>query len=181
VAGTGPHDPATAGGQLKVENWLPILIPILTLLLGWGLSQFTEVLKDRRATERERQARETDLQRSTLLELQDALLEASKLASEAQLEEFVATLPELDDRGRREADERIREAHNRFYQASARCRLLLSRVQDEKARATAAFFLAAAGMMAHHNPQTDEADSKRARESYGKTIDLLGKLLRERY
>ena len=93
----------------------------------------------------------------------------------------MATLPELDDRGRREADERIREAHNRFYQASGRCRLLLSRVQDEEARGTAAFFLAAAGIVAHYNPETDEADSKRARESYGKTIDLLGKLIRERY
>jgi hypothetical protein len=50
----------------------------------------------------------TELQRSTLLELQDALMDASKLASQVQLEEFVATLPELDDRGRREADERVR-------------------------------------------------------------------------
>jgi hypothetical protein len=60
-------------------------------------------------------------------------------------------------------------------------RLLLSRVRDEEARGTAAFFLAAAGMAAHYNPETDEADSKRARETYGKTIDLLGKLIRERY
>jgi hypothetical protein len=30
---------------MKVETWLPIL----TLLLGWGLAQVTEVLKDRLA------------------------------------------------------------------------------------------------------------------------------------
>ena len=101
---------------MKTEIWLPIL----TLGLGWGLAQITEVLKDRRASTRERQARVAELQRSTLLELQDALLDASKLASEAQLEEFVATLlHETDDKGRREADERVREAHNRYNQASA--------------------------------------------------------------
>jgi hypothetical protein len=162
---------------MTAQTWLPIL----TLALGWAGAQATEMYRHRTASRRERQARRDELQRNTLLELQDALLDASKLASQAQLEEFVATLPELDDRGRREADERIREAHNRFYQASGRCRLLLSRVQDEEARGTAAFFLAAAGIVAHYNPETDEADSKRARETYGKTIDLLGKLIRERY
>jgi hypothetical protein len=67
---------------MKAETWLPIL----TLVLGWAGAQTTEVLRDRRASTRERQARETELQRSTLLELQDALLDASKLASQAQLE-----------------------------------------------------------------------------------------------
>jgi hypothetical protein len=51
---------------MKTEIWLPIL----TLGLGWGLAQITEVLKDRRASTRDRQARVTELQRSTLLELQ---------------------------------------------------------------------------------------------------------------
>jgi hypothetical protein len=148
---------------------------------GWAAAQATEMYRHRTASRRERQARRDELQRNTLLELQDALLDASKLAREAQLEEFVAALPELDDRGRREADERVREAQNRFNQARDRCLLLLSRVQDEEARGTARFFLAANTMVAHYDPETDEADSKRARESYRTTIDLLGKLIRERY
>jgi hypothetical protein len=89
---------------MTAQTWLPIL----TLALGWAGAQATEMYRHRTASGRERQARRDELQRNTLLELQDALLDASKLASQAQLEEFVATLPELDDRGRREADERIR-------------------------------------------------------------------------
>jgi hypothetical protein len=54
---------------MKAETWLPIL----TLVLGWGLAQVTEVLRDRRATNRDRLARRAELQRMTLLELQEAL------------------------------------------------------------------------------------------------------------
>jgi hypothetical protein len=60
--------------MMKVETWLPLL----ALILGWGLSQITEVWKDRRASDRERLARQAELQRTTLLDLQDALLEPTR-------------------------------------------------------------------------------------------------------
>jgi hypothetical protein len=44
---------------------------------GWGLAQVTELFRDRRLSDRERHARRAELQRATLLELQDALLELS--------------------------------------------------------------------------------------------------------
>jgi hypothetical protein len=60
---------------MKAETWLPIL----TLVLGWGLAQVTEVLRDRRATNRDRLARRAELQRMTLLELQEALADQGGL------------------------------------------------------------------------------------------------------
>lgn len=56
---------------MKAETWLPIL----TLVLGWGLAHVTEVWRDRRIRDRDRQARQAELQRPTLLALQDAMLE----------------------------------------------------------------------------------------------------------
>jgi len=52
-----------------------IWLPLSTLALGWAGAQVTEVLRDRRTTTRERLARRAELQRTTLLELRDALLE----------------------------------------------------------------------------------------------------------
>jgi hypothetical protein len=65
---------------MKAETWLPIL----TLVLGWGLAQVTEVWRDRRVRDRDRQARQAELQRTTLLALQDVLLELFNLTVPAQ-------------------------------------------------------------------------------------------------
>jgi hypothetical protein len=65
---------------MRVETWLPLV----TLALGWAGAQITEILRDRRTSDRERQARQGELQRATLLDLQDALLELSNRTSEVQ-------------------------------------------------------------------------------------------------
>ena len=50
-----------------------IWLPIATLVLGWAGAQVTELLRDRRTSTRDRLARRAELQRTTLLELQEAL------------------------------------------------------------------------------------------------------------
>jgi hypothetical protein len=50
-----------------------IWLPLVTLVLGWAGAQVTEVLRDRRTTTRELLGRRAELQRMTLLELQEAL------------------------------------------------------------------------------------------------------------
>jgi hypothetical protein len=94
-----------------------IWLPLVTLVGGWGLAQVTETLRDRRTTDRERLARRAELQRTTLLTLQDHLLEVLKLS---------AIWDALD------ADERTRLRH-----ATAEGRLLASRVEHEDARKAA--------------------------------------------
>jgi len=58
-----------------------IWLPLVTLVGGWGLAQVSETLRDRRTTDRERLARRAELQRTTLLSLQDQLLEVLKLSA----------------------------------------------------------------------------------------------------
>ena len=101
-----------------------IWLPLVTLVAGWGLAQITETLRDRRTTDRERLARRAELQRTTLLSLQDHLLETFKLT--ARWEGLAA-------------EERTRLRH-----ATAECRLLASRVEHEDARKAANDFVAAA-------------------------------------
>jgi hypothetical protein len=50
-----------------------IWLPLATLVLGWVGAQVTDVLRDRRTITRDRLARQAELQRTTLLELQEAL------------------------------------------------------------------------------------------------------------
>jgi hypothetical protein len=162
---------------MKSEIWLPLV----TLALGWAGGIGTEAFRDRRASERERQARQAELQRSTLLELQDALLETANLAREANAASYVATLDDLAEGAKRLAEERAREARSQLEKAQSKAGLLASRIQDDQARQAVTTLIAVASMVALFNPKTDEADLKRLRESFRKAIDLLGKLIRERY
>jgi hypothetical protein len=170
---------------MKAEIWLPIL----TLAIGWAGAQATEMLRDRRTSEREREAskrereaRQAELQRGTLLELQDALLKVSNSAGDAHAASFVTTA--VNDRGepsKQIAEDREREARDRLSRANDGARLLASRVQDDQARQAVKTFLTVASMAAQFNPETAEADMKRLHGSYRKAIDLLGELIRERY
>jgi hypothetical protein len=165
------------------------LLPLVTFILGLAGALATEAFRDRRASSRERQARQAELQRTTLLELQDALLELFNLASEADLAAFMVTLEDAREQtknpaAKREAEEDARRATKRLHDADAKARLLISRVQDEQARRAATLFRHAADMVVVVDPKAEELDLtriSRATETYGKAVDLLGKLLRERY
>jgi hypothetical protein len=83
-----------------------IWLPLAALLGGWGLAQVTEVLKDQRASNREHQARQSELQRTTFLALQDVLLDLTNLVYKA-----VMTLPgspreHPDEKAKKEAARR---------------------------------------------------------------------------
>jgi hypothetical protein len=168
---------------MKIETWLPIL----TLALGWAGAQVTEVLRDRRASNRDRQARQAELQRTTLLELQDALLELYNLRSAADIALFEVALEDVREvpspPAKRAAEEEARKAKDRFRDAEAKARLLISRVQDDRARRSAIMFCNAADLVLIREPSTDlelERVSK-VTQAYGQATDLLGELIRERY
>jgi hypothetical protein len=128
-----------------------IWLPLVTLLAGWGLAQVTEVLKDRRAIDRERQARQAELQRATLLALQDALLEVNNLASNVGFALFVIALQDHREHpnpaAKRKAEEDQAEAMHRLREATGKAELLLSRVQDQQTRTEASLLVNSADMV----------------------------------
>jgi hypothetical protein len=158
-----------------------IWLPLIALVLGWALAQVTEVLKDRRAIDRERQARQAELQRATLLALQDAALELSNLASEVNLTRFIITLEYPDEASKEVAEERDLQAKTRLREASRKAQLLLSRVQDDQARKDADLLIRAADMVRILDQEAADKNLRALHTRYGKLIDRLGELLRERY
>jgi len=142
---------------METDIWLPLA----TALGGWGLAQVTEVLKDRRASNREHQARQSELQRTTLLALQDQLLEVFKLTASWRALEA--------------------EARTRLRHTTAMGRLLASRVEHDGARKEIRAFLKAAVRLARTTNDITEEEVSRATSMYTDATDLIGMLLRERY
>jgi len=122
---------------MKAETWLPIL----TLVLGWAGAQVTEVLKDRRASNRERQARQAELQRTTLLALQDVLLDLTNLVDKAAFTLSVSTREHPNEEAKTEAAREEWAARRRLWEATSKARLLVSRVEDDEARKQATLLL----------------------------------------
>lgn len=154
---------------MNAETWLPIL----TLILGWAGAQITDLIRDRRTNDRERQIRRSEMQRATLLELQDALLELLKRTTELRRWRLskARSEPALVDDVRREG-----EAIARMGDADAKVELLGSRVLDADARRASTCDLAV--------PQkgiAEPVDMKELSERYTDAIDRLGVLIRERY
>jgi hypothetical protein len=139
-----------------------IWLPLVTLLGGWGLAQVTEVLKDWRASNRDRLARRSELQRTTLLALQDQLLEVFKLTARGPVLEA--------------------EARTQLRHATATGRLLASRVEHDDVRKEARVFLKASVRLARPNADDmTEEEIRRATDMFTDATDLIGMLLRERY
>lgn len=155
-----------------------IWLPLATLLGGWGLAQITEALKDRRASNRDRLARRVELQRSTLLSLQDALLELSTAADAARHADALTAISGPGEDDRRQA---AWQEMQRMWKAQASAQLLCSRVEDQRTRNFATLAIAAATMLVPYDDATSEEAMERASSSYRRTIDRIGELLRERY
>lgn len=162
---------------MKVETWLPIV----TLLLGWAGAQVTEILRDRRANNRERLARQAELQQSTRLALQDTLLQVTDLASAAHLAAFRTTLAHPDEGATREAEKQEREAKFRVLEAADKAKLLISRIDDERARMEAALLLHAAYMVGPADADAANEALNQLHDRYAQVVDRLGELIRERY
>jgi hypothetical protein len=158
-----------------------IWLPLATLIGGWGLAQVTEVLRDRRASGRDRQARQADLQRTTLLALQDTLLELFSLTGPAQGAFFGYHRNHPNESARKQAVARLVETHQQFKDADARARLLISRIEDDEVRQSATLFLDAAGIVLKLSMNTEVAKLEPIPEAYGQAIDRIGEILRQRY
>jgi hypothetical protein len=155
-----------------------IWIPLATLVLGWAGAQVTEVLRDRRTSDRDRLARRFELQRSTLLNLQDALLELSTAAEAARLADSLAKLdlPDRDDRRLTAWQEK-----QRLWRAKTTAWMFCSRVEDEQARGLAEEAAAAADGLVPYDAATRDEVYARANDSYQRAMERIGELLRERY
>jgi hypothetical protein len=101
-----------------------IWLPLATLVLGWTGAQVTEMLRDRRTTTRERLARRAELQRTTLLELQEALAELLG-GVHANLTIDVAILNEVEQEQARWKP--VTEASRKLAATCGRIKLLASR------------------------------------------------------
>jgi hypothetical protein len=96
-----------------------IWLPLATLVGGWGLAQIGDLLKDRRTSDWERLARRFELQRSTLLNLQDALLELSTAAEAARQADRLAKM----GRSRWEQQENVCLGREAALMESQDCRM----------------------------------------------------------
>jgi hypothetical protein len=143
-----------------------IWLPLATLVLGWAGAQVTEVLRDRRTTTRDRLARRAELQRTTLLELQEAL--------EGVWRGFLASHLDEEDRAGL-----LAEAYRDWAATSARARLLASRIEDERVRELATE-LAKADRLVREEPGSVQA-YREIPADYSEAVARIGELLRERY
>jgi hypothetical protein len=157
-----------------------IWLPLATLVLGWAGAQVTEMLRDRRTTTRERLARRAELQRTTLLELQDAVVElwrgvVGKVSIEA------ASLKE----GEQEQMpwKPLADLSRSLAGTRARVKLLASRVEDERVRElSVALASASMDITAEDAWHPETATSVRDFEAaYSEAVARIGELLRERY
>jgi hypothetical protein len=158
-----------------------IWLPLATALGGWGLAQITEVLKDRRASNREQQARQSELQRTTLLALQDVLLDLTNLAYKAVMTHPRSRREYPDEEAKKEAARRAWAANTSLREATDKARLLISRVQDDEVRNEATSLVTAADRT--RNIDLDEAIDAidKVEDGYSQLVDRIGELLRERY
>ena len=160
------------------EIWLPLT----TLVLGWAGAQVTEMLKDRRVSDRERSSRRAQLQRTTLLDLQQALLEYYAETFRAWMTAFSTALSTEDETSdMRAPNPKVWGAWGSVVGAGGLVRLLVSRVDDEQLRRLA-------GDLLYDTPTARESDKERLERAYKKmgagyphAIDRIGELLRERY
>jgi hypothetical protein len=158
-----------------------IWLPLATLVGGWGLAQVTEVLKDRRASNREHQARQSELQRTTLLTLQDVLLDLTNLVDKASLTVSPSTREHPDEEAKKEANRRAWAARETLLEATLKSRLLISRVQDDEIRNEATSLVNAASRATSFDMDEITDAYTDLLTGYDQVVDRIGQLLRERY
>jgi hypothetical protein len=158
-----------------------IWLPLATALGGWGLAQVTEVLKDRRASNREHQARQSELQRTTLLSLQDVLLDLTNLVDKAVLTSSHSAREYPHEEAKKEAARRAWAARKNLLEATTKARLLISRVQDDEVRKEATSLVNAANRVTSFDVDKVAEGYEDVLTGYDQVVDRIGELLRERY
>jgi hypothetical protein len=176
---------------MRAETWLPLV----TFILGLAGAQITEMFRDRRTSDRERQAhdrerqvRQGELQRATLLDLQDALLELFKRTNELRTWRLPEGLWEhMSEDARANAARHEDEARGRMRDSDAKVELLGSRVLDADARQAVQLFALASRSAVPHKGMAGQmvmarpVDMTEVWVRYDDAIQRLGALIRERY
>lgn len=157
-----------------------IWLPLATLVLGWGLAQVTELLKDQRASSREHQARQAELQRTTLLTLQDVLLDLTNLVDKAALTASRSRREQPDEEAK-EAGRRAWAARETLLEATTKSRLLISRVQDDGVREEATSLVNAANRATSFDMDEISDAYDDLLTGYDQVVNRIGELLRKRY
>ena len=157
-----------------------IWLPLATLVLGWAGAQVTEMVRDRRTTTRDRLARRAELQRTTLLELQEVLAEIwPSLLSALSVEMLGLSDEEREDARWRSTVER---SHN-LAAHRARAKLLASRVDDAQVRELSTEVAKASSQVSTYGPdyRKNTATLRKLEADYSAAVARIGELLRERY
>jgi hypothetical protein len=159
---------------MRTEIWLPLT----TLVLGWAGAQGAEILKDRRVSDRERLVRRAESQRSTLLELQHAIL---KWFGESIFTSMMDYPPAKDGEPVELSSVESARAWGQRMAAIGRVQLLVSRVEDEQVRRLGADLLSSALVLQDRDEDKVAQAFAGIRDGFGPLIARIGELLREKY
>ena len=122
---------------IQTEVW----VPVATLLLGYILNPINDLLRDSRASKRERAARDAQkqslaaerhdlFQRQTLLDLQDSLAQSARAAGASHVEDVTA----YRTTGRWQKQPLPADLDNNFRVSQVQTSLLAARVADDDIR-----------------------------------------------
>jgi hypothetical protein len=151
------------------------ILPLITFLLGSGLTFITEALQYRRQVEREREARvaereserarqHAEFQTKTLLELQDALAQLLSLTQSLMMGEVLSS-----------------EDRNKKITANLQAQALTVRVENDELRTRAQNILDSLIELGEADPDEATAVWNSIALEFRATNDRLGELLRALY
>ena len=154
---------------------MDVILPVITLIVGYLGTLFTEGLRDARNERRAREARQGDFQRETIIELQEVLQRLGRATGAAHHHDF------MENRragvwGRSQLPEDVNQAD---FDSRVRAIALNSRVSDDQLRALVQQYLAVQGKLAFAKSEA-ESDVLMAEslERFELAISRAGELIR---
>ena len=157
-----------------------IWLPLATLVLGWAGAQVTEVFRDRRTSTRDRLARRAELQRPTLLELQETLGDLlGAVAVQIGLDAAMLKEGEHEQPPWKDMADLVRK----LGASRGRVELLASRVEDERVRELSVALVKASEVISAEDAWDPERNTsfRDFQADYSEAVARIGELLRERY
>jgi hypothetical protein len=108
-------------------------------------------------------------------------LDLTNLVDKAALTLSVSTREHPDEEAKREAARQEWGARNRLWEATAKARLLISRVQDDEVRKKATSLVTAANRAGNFDLDEVTDAFEEVQTGYIHVVNRLGELLRERH
>ena len=145
------------------DTTAPVWLPVATLFLGFVTSSFNELLRDKRTANREKQARHekrgddaferhNSFQRSTLLELQEALFSLSRSTGALQFQYLMNHNNE-----KWHEQERATDLSENYRLAYIKAMMLWVRIDDEKIRELCTYMASHSAAAIDFPSKADEA------------------------